>query len=297
MTIPRQKLGNSPIVLVSGCSSGIGLSVVQSLRKLGWRVFATARKESDVINLAEQGFESLLLDVSDSKSIAECVAEVLARTGGRLDALFNNAGFGVPGAVEDLSREAMRYQFETNVFGAIELTNAVLPVMRRQGYGTILFNSSVLGFAAMPYRGAYNASKFALEGFVDTLRQELYGTQIDVCLIEPGPIASRFRQNAALQFLSWIRVEQSFHALSYLAMQQRLAAVGASVPFTLPASAVFDVVLAALQAKKPRARYRVTTPTKIFYYLKRLLPTRCLDRILLAASGDEPGFSYGRKRQ
>lgn len=297
MTILRQKLGNLPIVLVSGCSSGIGLCVAQGLRERGWRVFATARLESDVINLCAQGFESLLLDVGDSKSIAECVAEVLKRTEGRLDGLFSNAGFGVPGAVEDLSREAMRHQFETNVFGAIELSNAVLPTMRQQGYGTILFNSSVLGFAAMPYRGAYNASKFALEGFVDTLRQELYGTQIDACLIEPGPIASQFRHNAAAQFSRWIDTEHSFHAKSYAVMQQRLAAVGPAAPFTLPASAVLDVVIAALYAKKPKARYRVTTPSKAFWYLKRLLPTRWLDKILLSASGDEPGVSYGRKRK
>ncbi|WP_051534358.1 SDR family NAD(P)-dependent oxidoreductase [Deefgea rivuli] len=297
MTIQRQNLGISPIVLVSGCSSGIGLCVVHGLREQGWRVFATARKESDVINLAEQGFESLRLDVSDSSSIAECVAEVLSRTDGRIDALFNNAGFGVPGAVEDLSREAMRNQFETNVFGAIELSNAVLPTMRQQGYGTLLFNSSVLGFAAMPYRGAYNASKFALEGFVDTLRQELCGSQIHACLIEPGPIESCFRSNAAQQFLRWIQLEHSFHAKSYALMQQRLAVVGAAAPFTLPALAVLKVVVAALEAKRPKPRYRVTTPTKIFWYLKRILPTRCLDWILLTASGDEPGASYGRKRK
>ena len=297
MTILRHKLGNSPIVLVSGCSSGIGLCVAEGLRELGWRVFATARTDESVSDLRSLGFEALLLDVADSDVVRDCVKEVLRRTDGRLDALFNNAGFGVPGAVEDLSRDAMRYQFETNVFGAIELTNAVLPVMRRQGYGTILFNSSVLGFAAMPYRGAYNASKFALEGFVDTLRQELYGSEIDACLIEPGPIVSQFRANAAKQFFRWIDCEHSFHAKAYLNMQQRLEKVGPAAPFTLPATAVLDVVVKALTAKKPKIRYRVTTPTKVFWYLRRLFPSRCLDRVLLLASGDEPGASYGRNKQ
>lgn len=297
MTILRHKLGFLPIVLVSGCSSGIGLCVAEGLREQGWRVFATARSDEAVSSLLGCGFEALHLDVADSDSIRDCVAELLQRTDGRLDALFNNAGFGVPGAVEDLSREAMRYQFETNVFGAIELTNAVLPVMRRQGYGTILFNSSVLGFAAMPYRGAYNASKFALEGFVDTLRQELYGSQIDACLIEPGPIVSQFRANAAQQFFRWIDVERSFHIKAYQRMQLRLEKIGPAAPFTLPATAVLDVVIQALTAKKPKIRYRVTTPTRVFWYLKRLLPSRYLDRVLLIASGDEPGTSYGRNKQ
>ena len=295
MTILRQNIGCLPTVVVSGCSSGIGFCVANGLREIGWRVFATARDEKSVSELMTQGFEALQLDVADSNSIKSCVAEVLVRTGGKIDALFNNAGFGVPGAVEDLSRDAMRHQFETNVFGAIELTNAVLPAMRLQGYGTVLFNSSVLGFAAMPYRGAYNASKFALEGFVDTLRQELYGTKIDACLIEPGPITSQFRVNAAKQFYRWIDIGNSFHTKSYQKMQQRLEKAGPAAPFTLPESAVLDVVKKALTAKKPKIRYRVTTPTKVFWYLKRLLPSRCLDRILLAVSGDEPGPSYGRK--
>ncbi|MBY0446763.1 MAG: SDR family NAD(P)-dependent oxidoreductase, partial [Burkholderiales bacterium] len=166
------------VILMSGCSSGIGYVTAHGLKAKGWRVFATARAPADVAQLKNEGFEALQLDVADSESIKACVAALLTKTGGRIDALFNNAGFAVPGAVEDLSREAMRHQFETNVFGAIELTNAVLPVMRKQGHGRIIFNGSVLGFAAMPYRGAYNASKFALEGFADTLRQEMMGSNI-----------------------------------------------------------------------------------------------------------------------
>lgn len=239
--------------------------------------------------------DAFVLDVADSASIRSGVEYLLRQTQGRLDALFNNAGFGVPGAVEDLSREAMRFQFETNVFGATELTNALMPVFRRQRAGRVIFNSSVLGFAAMPYRGAYNASKFALEGFADTLRQELHGSGVFVCLIEPGPIRSRFRHNAALQFYRWINTDQSFHRPSYLLMQQRLEKQGAAVPFTLPEESVLAVLITALSVRRPAARYRVTVPTKLFWYLKRLLPSSWLDRILLKASGDEPGAAYGRK--
>ena len=282
------------VVLISGCSSGIGYATAQGLRSEGWRVFATARDLSDVAQLQGEGFEALQLDVADSASIAGAVAAVLEKTGGRIDALFNNAGFGVPGAVEDLSREAMRHQFETNVFGAIELTNAVLPAMRSQGSGCILFNGSVLGFAAMPYRGAYNASKFALEGFADTLRQELHGCPVHVVLLQPGPIVSRFRINAMAQFERWISPQASFHLPSYLAMQARLTKSGPVAPFTLPADAVWRIVSKALNSRRPSARYQITTPTKVFWVLKKILPTRLLDYILLKASGDEPGCSYGR---
>ncbi|WP_293931753.1 SDR family NAD(P)-dependent oxidoreductase [Iodobacter sp.] len=283
------------VILISGCSSGIGYATALGLKADGWRVFATARDMVDVERLKDEGFEALQLDVADSQSIKQTVAAVLAKTGGRIDALFNNAGFGLPGAVEDLSREAMRYQFETNVFGSIELTNAVLPIMRKQGHGKVIFNGSVLGFAAMPYRGAYNASKFALEGFADTLRQELKGSQIYAVLLQPGPITSRFRANAQQQFNHWIDAQQSFHRPSYLAMQARLAKLGPAAPFTLPAEAVLLTVRAALRARRPSARYQITTPTKVFWLLKKILPTRVLDYILLKASGDEPRCSYGRK--
>ncbi|AZN36217.1 SDR family NAD(P)-dependent oxidoreductase [Iodobacter ciconiae] len=282
------------VILITGCSSGIGYVTAHGLKAKGWRVFATARATKDVEQLKNEGFETLLLDVADSVSIQNAVAALLKKTGGRIDALFNNAGFGVPGAVEDLSREAMRYQFETNVFGAIELTNAVLPAMRQQGHGRIIFNGSVLGFAAMPYRGAYNASKFALEGFADTLRQEMTGSSIHTILLQPGPITSRFRANAQQQFVRWIGADHSFHQPSYLAMQARLAKAGPVAPFTLPAEAVMAVVLKALTVRRPSARYQITTPTKVFWVLKKILPSRVLDYILLKASGDEPGYSYGR---
>ena len=280
-------------ILITGCSSGIGLATAHALANQGWRVFATVRRVEDIAQLGS--IETFLLDQTNSGAVQACATEVLARCGHRLDAVFCNAGLGVPGAVEDLSRDALRFQFETNVFGTIELINALLPAMRQQGYGRILVNSSILGFAAMPYRGAYNASKYALEGFADTLRQELIGTQIHVSLIEPGPITSRFRANAQAQFSRWIVADTSFHRPAYQAMAARLAKVGPTAPFTLPAEAVATVTAQCLDARKPAARYRVTVPTRLFWYLKRLLPTRCLDWVALKASGDEPGHAYGRK--
>lgn len=279
-----------PSILITGCSSGIGLSCAQGLHARGWRVFASARRAEDVQKLQQMGLEALQLDVDDSASIERAVEHVLQCTGGTLDALFNNAGYGQPGAVEDLPREAMRLQFETNVFGPLELTNRLLPVMRRQGHGRIIFNSSVLGYAAMRIRGAYNSSKFALEGLADTLRLELYGSGIDVVLIEPGPITSSFRSNCIAHFRRWIKADSSPHRELYRATEARLNHPGPAAPFTLPATAVFDVLLRALEARRPRARYRVTVPAKAFALAKRLLPTRGLDYLLLAATrADGPG--------
>jgi len=187
---------NEKTILITGCSSGIGLCVARGLSSRGYRVFATARRTADVEALNKEGLESLLLDLDDPHSITAAVEEILTRTNGRLDALFNNGAYGQPGAVEDLSRDVLRAQFETNLLGWHQLTNLVLPVMRSQGHGRIIHNSSVLGFVALRYRGAYNASKYALEGLADTLRLELAGTDIHVSLIEPGPITSRFRENA-----------------------------------------------------------------------------------------------------
>ena len=273
-------------ILITGCSSGIGLCVARGLRARGWRVFATARQVADVERLRAEGLESLPLDLRDSGSIHVAVAAVLAQTGGRLDALFNNGAYGQAGAVEDLSRAALQEQFETNLFGTQELTNQVLPVMRRQGGGRILYNSSVLGLVALPYRGAYVASKFALEGLADTLRLELVGTGIHICLIEPGPILSRFRDNAHAAYLRHIRPETSPHREKYLAMEARLLQEGPAAPFTLPPEAVLKRVIHALESSRPRARYPVTVPTYLFAVLRRLLPTRALDALLRRAGGE-----------
>jgi NAD(P)-dependent dehydrogenase (short-subunit alcohol dehydrogenase family) len=271
-------------ILITGCSTGIGYCVAKGLQARGYRVFATARRPESVEALQAEGLESLLLDLDDSSSIKQAVDEILQRTGGKLYAVFNNGAFGLPGAVEDLSRDAIRALFETNFFGWLELTNLLLPVMRKQGYGRIIQNSSVLGFVAMPYRGAYNASKYAIEGLSDTLRLELHDIDIHVVLIEPGPILSNFRVNALKALQKYIDIEHSVHRERYQAVLERLTKEGPAVPFTLPPEAVLEKVIRALEARTPKARYYVTFPTGLFAWLKRLLPTKTLDRLLRQAS-------------
>lgn len=270
-------------VLITGCSSGIGLCVAHGLRERGYRVIASARKAQDVARLADEGLECLQLDLDDSASIRSAVDEVLTRCDGRLYALFNNGAYGQPGAVEDLSRDALRAQFETNLFGWQELTNLLLPSMRAAGEGRIIQNSSILGFAAMPMRGAYNASKFALEGLSDTLRLELAGTNIHVSLIEPGPIESRFRANALQHFLANIDIQNSAHRAHYEKTLARLESETGPTPFTLPPEAVLKRVIHALESNRPKARYPVTTPTYVFAWLKRFCSTRFLDKLLIRA--------------
>ena len=268
-------------ILITGCSSGIGLCVAEGLLRRGYRVFATARKQEDVKILLNKGMESFQLDLDDSSSIKRAVHEVLNKTEGKLFALFNNGGFGQPGAVEDLRREVLREQFETNVFGYLELTNIILPTMRKQGYGRIIQNSSILGFISLPFRGAYIASKHALEGLSDTLRMELKGTGIFISIIEPGPIEAKFRQNAYAKYKENIDAKSSHFHKQYEAMEERLTKETAPLPFTLPATAVLEKVLRVLESSKPKARYYVTTPTYIFAGLKRLLPGFLLEKLLI----------------
>ncbi|OAI15731.1 short-chain dehydrogenase/reductase [Methylomonas koyamae] len=267
-------------IFITGCSSGIGYSTALYLKLRGHRVICSARKAEDVARLRSEGYECLQLDLADSDSIRAAVAELLAMAGGKLDAVFHNGAFGQPGAVEDLSREVLRQQFETNLFGTHELTNLLLPTMRQQGHGRIIYNSSVLGFVAMKFRGAYNASKFALEGLADTLRLELRGSGVHVVLIEPGPIESRFRQNAFKLYQQNIDPEHSVHRDTYRAMEARLQKQGPAAPFTLPASAVAEKVALALESPRPKIRYRVTVPTHLFAWLKRLLPAAWMDKLL-----------------
>ena len=272
-------------ILITGCSSGIGLCVARGLADRGHRVVASVRQEKDIETWPHADIPVVLLDLTNDQSIESGLNAALVHTDGSLDALFNNGAFGLPGAVEDLSREALRTQFETNLFGWQVLTNRVLPLMRARGFGRIIQNSSVLGIAALPFRGAYVASKFALEGLSDTLRLELSGTGIDVSLIEPGPITSRFRANAQAAFLRFIPIESSFHAAAYRKQLERLNKPGPAAPFTLPPEAVLDRVIHALESRRPKARYPVTVPTYLFSILRRLLPSRWMDRVLLAASG------------
>ncbi len=274
-------------ILITGCSSGIGLRAAEILHERGYRVFASARKSQDVHTLADRGFEALQLDLADSASIRAAVDEVLSRSNGQLYALFNNGAYGQPGAVEDLSRDVLRAQFETNLFGWHELTSLIIPVMRRQGHGRIIHNSSVLGLAALPYRGAYNASKFALEGLTDTQRMELHGSGIHISLIEPGPITSRFRANAFEMFKQNIDREHSAHRDYYRGVEARLAKKGNAQPFTLPADAVVEKLIHALESPKPRPRYYVTVPTYLLGYARRLLSSRMLDRMLRKISSGE----------
>jgi len=273
-------------ILITGCSSGIGYCVAKGLKQRGYQVIATARREESVQQLIAEGFTSLQLDVADSASIQIAFKQVMQLSGGRLYGLFNNGAFGLPGAVEDLSRENLKLQFETNVFGWLELTNLAIPVMRKQGYGRIIQNSSVLGLVAMPFRGAYNASKYAIEGLSDTLRLELRDTNIFVSLIEPGPIISRFRANAVKAMQQNIDIENSVHRDKYLGVLERLNKVGPAAPFTLPPEAVLQRVIAALESKNPKPRYYVTFPTYLFAFLKRLLSHRQMDIILARAGND-----------
>lgn len=267
-------------VLITGCSSGIGLCVARGLAQRNYQVFATARKSSDVEKLAKEGLTALQLDVRDTGSIEKAVNSVLEQTGGTLYALFNNGAYGQPGAVEDLSREVLEQQFNTNVFGWHELTRQILPIMRKQGYGRIIQNSSILGFITLKYRGAYNASKYALEGLSDTLRLELRGTNIFISLVEPGPIVSDFRKNAQYHFEQNIDAENSAHREHYQNWEARFKEEGPVQPFTLPAEAVLKRVIHALESPRPKSRYPVTFPTYLFAVLKRILPTSSLDYLL-----------------
>jgi len=274
-------------VLVTGCSGGIGECVVRGLQDRGYRVFAAARRREDVDRLAADGLDAVQLDVCNSSSIENALDAVLERSGGTLYGLFNNAGYGQPGAVEDLDRDVLRAQFETNLFGLHELSTRVIPVMRRRAEGRIINNSSVLGLVAMKYRGAYCASKFALEGLTDALRLELHGSGIHVSLIEPGPVRSGFRRNAQAAFRRNIDAAASAHREIYAAVERRLAGSGDAAPFTLGPEAVLKKVIHALESPSPKARYYVTFPTYLFGVLRRVLPTSMLDYVLLKASGAE----------
>jgi len=271
-------------ILITGCSSGIGLCVAKQLQKRGYRVFATARKSEDVDKLIAAGLESLKLDLDDSSSIQKALNEVLTRTDGKLYALFNNGAYAQTGAVEDLSRDTLRAQFETNLFGWIELTNLVIPVMRKQGYGRIIHNSSILGMIPLSFRGAYVASKFALEGIASTQRIEMADTNIKICLIEPGPITSRIRQNSLIAFERHIDYRNSVYSKQYENVVDRLKKQGPVMKSTLPPEAVLKRVVHALESPRPQIRYYVTTPTYLVGFLRRLLPYRIMDKLLTRSS-------------
>lgn len=270
-------------ILITGCSSGIGYDAAHTLQKRGWQVFATCRQEADCERLRAEGLDSFTLDYADEASIKSAVAKTLERTGGTLDALYNNGAYALPSALEDLPRDAMRAIFETNVFGYLDLTNQIIPVMRAQGHGRIINCSSVLGLAALRFRGAYVSTKFALEGMTDVLRLELHDEPIDVILIEPGPITSKIRANAQSHFEKWIDWQASAVRETYeTQIRPRLYAEdGGPDTFELPASAVSKKLIHALESKRPKPRYYITVPTYLSGILRRFLSTRAFDWVLL----------------
>lgn len=270
---------NERSILVTGCSSGIGRAAALGMKARGWRVFATARKAEDLQQLKADGLEAFYLDYAEPESIAALADDVLQRTDGALNALFNNGGYGQPGAVEDVPVEVLRAQFEANFFGWHDLTRRLVPAMRANGGGRIVHCSSCLGLVSLNYRGAYNASKFALEALADAMRQELAGTGIHVALIEPGPIASRFNEHALAAYRANIDLENSPHAAVY---EHRLAAMendGSSL-WRLGPEAVLAKLVHAVESPRPKARYFVTVPTRLLEAARRLLPTSLRDLAL-----------------
>jgi NAD(P)-dependent dehydrogenase (short-subunit alcohol dehydrogenase family) len=277
-------------ILITGCSSGIGLCAAHIMRGRNWRVFATARRQADIDRLSDLGFETFRLDYEDAASIEATVNEVLHRTDGELSAVFNNGAYAVPGALEDVPTEAMRSLFEANFIGWHDLTRRLVPAMRANRFGRIVQCSSVLGLVALKYRGAYTASKFALEAYSDTLRQEVKGSGIHVSLIEPGPIDTRFTQNALANFDRWIGedgLQASHYRKVYEKRRIRMEA-GEPGPFKLQPEAVVKRLVHAVEAKRPKARYHVTIPTTVMAVAKRVLPVSLLDRFCIwAADGEE----------
>ncbi|PHR74369.1 MAG: short-chain dehydrogenase [Arcobacter sp.] len=267
-------------ILITGCSSGIGLQTALTLKDNGYKVYASARDDEDIKNLKNLGFITLKIDVRNKNDIQNALYSIIHEDK-TLDAVFNNAGYGQPGALEDVSVDVLKEQFETNVFGLHELTIQTMKIFRAQGYGKLIQHSSVLGIISLKFRGAYNASKYAIEGLSDTLRQELIGSKITLSVINTGPVTSKFRENALSKFVKNIDIKSSFFKTVYEKdLQKRLEDDKESTPFNLPASSVANVVLKIMQSQKPRGRYYVTKATYIMGFLKRTLPTGLLDKIL-----------------
>lgn len=269
-----------PTIIITGCSSGIGAFCARALKRDGWRVFATVRRPEDQASLEAEGIETFIMDYTRPETIAALAEAVMARSGGRIDALFNNGAYGQAGAVEDLPTEALRLQFETNVIGWHDLTRRVIPAMRARGQGRIVQCSSILGIVPYRWRGAYNASKFALEALSLTLRMELAGSGIEVSLIEPGPITSKFTVNAIAYIERFIDLKNSVHRREYERQMQRLRGESRPARGKLGPDAVYDALKHALTAPLPRPHYIVTRPARQGALLKRLLPAALFYRII-----------------
>lgn len=268
-------------ILITGCSSGIGLDGARAMHARGWLVIASCRKEADCDKMRAMGLASVRIDYEEPASIEAGFEHAMAITGGRLDVLFNNGAYAIPGALEDMPTDAIRQIFESNFFGWHSLTRLAIPVMRGQASGRIIQNSSILGFAALRWRGPYNATKFALEGYTDTLRLEMRGTGIELVLIEPGPIRTRIRENSWPHFEKWIDVKASVRRRFYeKALIPRLTMDNPPKdPFELGVEATTKALLHACEASRPRRRYRITWATKLMYGVKKLLPTRLFDHL------------------
>ena len=269
-------------ILITGCSSGIGHVSAKGLIERGWQVFATARKPDDIARLENEGIQALHLDYTDTGSVAAVADRVLNETDGRLYALFNNGAYGQPGAVEDLPTDILRAQFEANFFGWHDLTNRLIPAMRKNSRGRIVQCSSVLGLVSTPYTGAYNASKFALEALSDAMRLELKGTGINVSIIEPGPIWTRFSEHALNAFKANIDIASSAHSETYQRLMDKMETGGAT-KFKLPPEAVYKKLLHALESPRPKARYYVTKATYLAALGKRILPGSIQDWMIARA--------------
>ncbi len=265
-------------IVITGCSTGIGLESAIYLKERCVTVYPTARNPEDVARLKAMGFENAMqLDVTQPEQIATLIEQVIAKEG-KIDVWFNNAGYGQPGAIEDLPTDILKEQFETNVFGLHECTRQVMAVMRSQGYGKIIQHSSVLGLVSLFGRGAYNASKYAIEGLSDTLRLELAGSDIFVVLLNTGPITSHFRETATRKLQENIDIEHAHFKATY---QEKLQGGGKKVPFNEEAVSVARVVHQILLSPKPKPRYYITKATWLLGTLKRILSTTMLDKILL----------------
>ncbi|SMC08712.1 SDR family NAD(P)-dependent oxidoreductase [Nitratiruptor tergarcus] len=269
----------SKTVLITGCSSGIGLETTKLCKKEGFKVFATARKREDLQRLTSFELEPIFLELTDIQSIHKAVEEFLQKSNGKIDILFNNAAYGQPGALEDLPLKALQEQFATNLFGWHALTQKIIPIMRKQGFGRIIHHSSILGLIALKYRGAYNASKFALEGYTDTLRLELQGSGIDVITLNTGPVISNFRKNALQKFLGYIDMQKSPHKRLYKEELKRMEG-SKNPPFTLTSEEVAKIIVDIMQTPHPKPRYYITKASTVLVLFKRALPTSLLDKIL-----------------
>lgn len=271
-------------ILITGCSSGIGEYCAVALKAEGWHVFATARKADDIARLKALGFDAFYLDYADHESISSCLSDVLAITGGTLDSLFNNGAYAQAGAVEDVSTDALRAQFEANFFGWHTLTRAVVAVMRKQGHGRIVHCSSILGRVPLPFRGPYVATKFALEGMMLCMKLELADTNISVSLIEPGAIKSKIAINALPHLEKHIDVEHSPHKAAYQLQLKRLRQGGVESRWKPGPEAVMKVLRHALNSHRPRTHYPVTVTAKFGLYLQWLLP-RWMNYKILSKQG------------